>query len=144
MPQIRAVFCRIPHFTTPILRAATWSSWSHVAPIIDDEDDMVIDATFKHGVARRSLSQLLADASKFEIKTIECPDPKAAFDFARDQLGKPYDTWGALGVGLHRDWQADDAWFCSEFFEAMAAAGGNRRFVNNANRVTPQHSWMVR
>lgn len=144
MPQIFAVYCRNRHISSPILRTVTWSSWAHVAPIIGDEADTIIDATFTFGVSRRSLSQLLADSSKYEVKHVECPDPKAAYDFARAQLGKPYDTLGVLGIGLHRDWQRPSAWFCSELFEAMLAAGGNLRFVRHANRVTPQHSWMVR
>jgi len=142
---IRAIFCRRHHWAAPLIRLATWSLWAHVAPIVEDEAEaVVIDATFTYGVARRGLPAVLASLSDYCVKEVDCPDPSAAYDFAREQLGKPYDTRGVLGLALHRDWQADDAWFCSEFFEAMLAAGGNRRFVQQAHRVTPQHSWMVR
>jgi uncharacterized protein YycO len=142
--QISAVFCRDHSIGTPILRAAMWSPWSHVAPIIEDEPDCIIDATLFRGVQRRSKSGLLLHASKCEIRHFDCPSPQAAYDFARSQIGKRYDYAGVVGIGLRRDWQQDDAWFCSELFEAMLAAGGNPRFVRNAGRVTVQHSWMVR
>lgn len=144
MGKVRVLYLRTHHISTPVLRTVMWSPWSHCALIVEDEFDSVIDATFAHGVARRSLSSLLASSSKYEIKEIDCPDPKAAFDFLRSQIGTDYDTLGVLGIGLHRDWQKPDAWFCSELVEAALAAGGNLRFVNRANRVTPQHSWMVR
>lgn len=144
MAKVRILFCRSRHIATPILRAAMWSPWSHVALIMDDEEDAVIDATFMHGgVQRRSLAEVLAKSTAHEFREIECPDAAAAYAFARAQLGKPYDTWGVLGIGLHRDWQDDSAWFCSEFVEAALAAGGTCRFIHRANRVTPQHSWMV-
>lgn len=117
-----------------------WSQWSHVAVVFGED---VIDATFKHGVARRSLSALLATCSHYEFREEACPNMQAAYDFARSQIGKPYDILGVLGIGLHRSWQDDDHWFCSEFKEAIQAAGGNPRFGEFVGRVTPQHCWMV-
>jgi uncharacterized protein YycO len=144
MDHVRVLFCRNHHISTPLLRLAMWSPWSHVALITDDDHDGVVDATFIHGVARRSLSKLVSEASHYEIVNIRCPSPKAAYEWARSQIGKPYDTLGVLGIGLHRDWSDDDAWFCSEFVEAALAAGGNRRFRPHiVRRVTPMHSYMV-
>jgi hypothetical protein len=55
------------------------------------------------------------------------------------QLGKPYDRRGILGLALgQRDWHADDQWFCSE---AVAAGGEQAEFFppifEGANRVDP-------
>lgn len=146
MPTVKILYCRTKHWSTPVLRTVMWSPWSHVAIIMGDEDDTVIDATFKAGgVARRRLSEVIVDSSKHEIVPVACPDPQAAYDWARSQLGRPYDTLGVLGIGLHRNWQDEGAWFCSEFAEAGLAAGGNQRFANRyTGRVTPQHSWMLR
>lgn len=117
-----------------------WSQWSHVAVVFGE---YVIDATFKHGVARRKLDELLATCSYYQFRDEACPDLPAAYAFARSQIGKPYDLLGVLGIGLHRNWQEDDSWFCSELKEAIQAAGGNPRFGSFVGRVTPQHSWMV-
>jgi hypothetical protein len=120
------------------------SPWSHVAIIMGDElGRHVIDATFTHGVSRRSLDDLIASSSKYEVRQISVPRPDRAYAFARRQLGKPYDTLGALGIAFDRNWQDDDSWFCSEFAEAALADGGARRFEHYAWRVTPLHSWMV-
>jgi hypothetical protein len=144
-PTVRILYCRSRDIFSPLLRAAMWSPWSHEALVIGDEEDTVIDATFRNGgVRRRSLSAVLAHSSRHEFRDISCPYPVLAYNFARSQIGVPYDTWGVLGIGLHRDWQAEDAWFCSEFAEAAVAAGGNQRFVNYPRRVNPQHSWMVK
>lgn len=151
MSTVRLLYCRtlstsepLSFISTPILCFGAWSKWSHVALVMEDGQS-VIDATFVHGgVMQRPLADVIATSSEHASRDIECPDPAAAYAFARSQIGKPYDTWGVLGVGLHRDWQKDDAWWCSEFVEACIAAGGNCRFVNNPRRVTQQHSWMVK
>lgn len=145
MSTIKVLYCRNRHISTPILRTLMWSPWSHQALIMGDElGQHVIDATFMYGVARRSLTNILADATESSIREIEVPRPDRAYAFARRQLGKKYDTLGVLGIGLHRKWQDDDRWFCSELVEAALAAGGCSRFETRyVNRVTPQHSWMV-
>lgn len=141
---IRLLYCRTRHLSTPFLRLGAWSPWSHVALVLP-ESEAVIDATFMAGgVRQRSLSQLLDICSKYEFRDLTVPDPEAGYAFARSQLGKPYDWTGVIGLGLHRDWQTDDAWWCSEFVEAVLAAAGRPRFENYVQRVTQQHSWMVR
>lgn len=136
------VFCRAPTLTSRLIRLVTWSKWSHVALI---QGDWVIDATAKHGVAVRPLID-------FEIEN----DDVHAVDLPRDlgdalavqmitQVGKPYDWTAALGVGLHRDWQKDDAWFCSELV-AWAYDRVERPLFRpeTMHRVTPQHLFMLR
>jgi hypothetical protein len=95
-------------------------------------------------VRKRKLSDLLATCTKEEFRDMAVPDPDAGYAFAISQIGKPYDVWGVIGLGLHRDWQSDDAWWCSEFAEAVLAAAGRSRFEHYAHRVTQQHSYMVR
>lgn len=150
MPTIRLLFCRtlswkepVSLLSTPILRFVAWSPWSHEAVVMEDGAS-VVDATFSHGGVRlRPLADVLAVSSQYKFRDIEVPDPAAGYAFARSQIGKPYDWSGALGLGLHRDWQTEDAWWCSELSEAVLAAAGRCRFVNNPRRVTQQHSWMV-
>lgn len=140
---IKAIFLRHSRIDSLLIRAASWSSWSHVALIMED-GVTVIDAAFlRGGVTEHPLIDLTATASKYAIREFSCPDPAAAYAFARSQKGKPYDWTGVLGLGLHRDWQQDDAWWCSELVEECLAAGGNKRFIEQVRRVTQQHSWMV-
>jgi uncharacterized protein YycO len=139
---MKAIYCRRHNPGSLLLRFFTWSSWSHCG--IVTPDGTVIEAAAFHGVIERPLSEFMAGVSKSADRDIPLPDDAAAIRFARAQVGKPYDWSGAIGLALRRDtWQADDAWFCSELVEAAAAAGGRQRFINQASRVTPQHSWMV-
>lgn len=133
----------LSYVSTPIIRFASWSPWSHQAIVMEDGES-VIDATFTHGgVRQRLLADVLAASSHWALRTFDVPDPEAAYAFARAQLGKPYDKSGVLGLALHRDWQEDDAWWCSEIAEAFLAAGRLVRFLVDANRITPQDSWKV-
>lgn len=143
MSTVTLVFARSRRPDSYLLRAAMWSRWSHVGLVMPGGKE-IIDATFFHDVSKRPLSDLLTVSSNWKTRKVECPNPRGAYEFARSQIGKKYDTLGVIGIGLHRDWQSDENWFCSEFVEACLAAGGNKRFINGVHRVTPAHSWMVR
>lgn len=147
MTQVRAIFCRSRNRLSSLaLRTVMWSSWSHVATLVpgpDGRTDRVIDATFLHGVTQRPLADVIASSSAYSFREWAVPDAEAGYTFLRAQLGKPYDTLGVAGIGLHREWQRDDAWFCSELHERFLEACGLRRFAYQPNRVTPQLAWMV-
>lgn len=150
MSRVRVLYCRtlspkepLSYISTPIIRGFSWSPWSHEAIVMEDGES-VIDATFTHGgVRQRPLADVLAVSSQYAFREFEVPDAEAGYAFVRAQLGKPYDWTGVLGLALHRDWQEDDAWWCSEISEAWLAACGLVRFLADANRVTPQDSWKV-
>lgn len=138
---MQVVYCRRLNLGSLLLRTGMWSSWSHCA--ILTPDNTAIEAAAFEGVVERPYADFIADKSEFSLKTIEVPDDAAAIAWARTQIGKPYDWLGAIGIALHREWQQDDSWFCSELVEGAAVRGGRQRFVNQAQRVTPQSSWMV-
>lgn len=138
---MQVVYCRRLNLGSLLLRTGMWSSWSHCAIVTPDRT--VLEASAFHGVVERPFAEFIADKSASSRKTIEVPNDAAAIAWARRQVGKPYDWLGAVGLALHREWQQDDSWFCSEFVEAAAVQGGRQRFVNQARRVTPQSSWMV-
>ena len=101
------------HFKTAgaaIIRAVTWSDWSHVA-IIDGEE--VIEATWP-AVRVVPLADVIVKHSRFVVADIPCQDPAAVIAAARSQIGKPYDLTAIFGMLARRDWQEADAWFCSE------------------------------
>ena len=43
---------------------------------------------------------------------------KSSYDFARSQIGKPYDEQAILAFVAGRNWQDPEAWFCSELVAA--------------------------
>ena len=55
----------------------------------------------------------------------------------RSQIGKPYDKTGALGLGLHRDWQEDDAWWCSELIPWAAQQADDHGLCQLRNTELP-------
>lgn len=138
---MEAIFCRRHTAGSVLLRTFLWSSWSHCGIVLPD--DTVVEARAFEGVVRRPVSHLIAESSKSQRREIPVPDDAAAYQFAIDQVGKPYDWRGVIGLGLRREWDDPADWFCSELVEAAAAAGGRQRFVHQVQRVTPQHSWMV-
>lgn len=140
---MRLIFTRQHSIGSLLIRFFTWSRWSHVA--ILEDDSMVIDSTFLHGgVRRRPLAELLAQASRHQMLDLNVPNEAAALDFARAQIGRPYDWTAVLGILFRAPgWALPDRWFCSELAEAVVLAGGLKRFREDAARITPEHVWMV-
>lgn len=137
---MRVLFCTSDLPGAMLIRAVTWSDWSHVCIVNGDE---AIEATWPK-VRVTSLYDVLNTHTRHAIEDFPCHDEAAAIDWARSQVGKPYDLTGVLGVGLHRNWQDDAKWWCSEFVLAAAMQGGFRPFKPEAlRRVTPQHLWML-
>ena len=141
MTHATILFSRSRTLGSLLIRSATWSRWSHVC--LATPDGTAIEATAAHGVQEVDVYDVIDRSSMVALGRVWCPDVPAAIAWARRQVGKPYDYFGALGLGLHREWQQDDKWWCSELVEAALAKGGNLRFRHDLQRVTPQHSWMV-
>jgi hypothetical protein len=61
------------------------------------------------------------------------------YEFVNSQIGKPYDVEGILGFISGRDWQQDDAWFCSELNASGLEKSGYFPYkpVNGSNKITP-------
>ncbi len=115
-----------------LVRAWTWSWCSHVGFALGD--GWVLDATPEWGVARRHT----VDDDSTRYFSVGAPFDRVC-DRAASQIGRPYDWRGALGLGLHRDWQDQGAWFCSELVAwACAAAGHALLRADHLNRVTPR------
>jgi len=141
MTKLPLLFSRSHTLPALAIRLVTWGTWSHVA--IQTPRQTVLQATWSKGVEEVPFDAFVRKASHWFALLVELPDPAGAIAWGRSQIGKPYDIWGALGLGFHRDWQADDAWWCSEFVEMALAHGGRPRFRTGLSRVTPEHSWMV-
>lgn len=141
MGTISLLFSTSRHPMSAVIRACTWSSWSHVAIIDGDE---VIEAIAPNGVRRFPVAQCIDHAKRAAIVDLPCRNPSAVIAAADSQLGKPYDYTAIVGLGLRRDWQEDDAWFCSELVAWSFAQAGDSLFRPEVlRRVTPQHLWML-
>lgn len=141
MGGISLLFSTSDHPMSAAIRLGTWSDWSHVAIIDGDE---VIEAVALAGVRRFPVVQAIARAKRAVVVELPCLDPRAVIAAAASQIGKPYDYSAILGLGLRRDWQEDDAWFCSELVAwAFQQAGLPLFRAECLRRVTPQHLWML-
>lgn len=124
-----------------LIRSISWSSWSHMA-IIDG--DTVIQAKMLDGVVRTPLADAIAAAARYAIIEVPANDPDAVIAAAASQLGKPYDYLGVIGLGLHRDWQEESAWWCSELPAWAFAQAGEPIFrADSIRRIAPQHWWLL-
>ncbi len=123
------------------IRAFTWSRWSHVSLI---DGYCVIEALAPDGVVVNDTEVALLRAREFELVELPCRNPEAVRAAAASQVGKPYDYTALLGLGLHRNWQDEDAWFCSELVAWAFEQAGEPLFrADCLRRVTPQHLWML-
>ena len=110
---MRVLFCTSKLPGAVLIRAVTWSQWSHVA-----------------------LAHVIVD--------LPCDFREFVIEAARSQVGKPYDPTALFGLLMHRDWQEEDRWFCSELVAWAFAQGGSPLFRAEAlHRVTPQLLWML-
>lgn len=138
---IRLIFTRQRTVASALIRAFTWSAWSHVAIVVGDR---VIESALGEGVREVSLATLKRTASRFEFLDIPCAQADQVVAAAHTQLGKPYDLSAILGLLSRSDWQVDDAWFCSELIAwAFAQAGVPLFRDDHLHRITPEHLWML-
>jgi uncharacterized protein YycO len=118
------------------IRWGTWSRFSH-CDLVTESGQTVIGATPFGGVHEYPLDERLS--GKFALYNVDA-DLASVEAAAREQIGKPYDWLGCLGIAAHRDWQDEDRWFCSELI-AHAFAKAGTPLVNpdlRLNRVTPE------
>lgn len=137
---MKLAFCRSKTIGSWLIRKITWSHWSHVAIVDGDE---IIEATYPR-VRVSSLDHLHFNHD--EILIVEFPTDKDRdiIAFARSQLGKRYDLIGILGLWLHRDWQNEDQWWCSELPAWCALKAGVPFFrLEAVHTIQPQHWYMI-
>lgn len=79
--------------------------------------------------------------------TIECADEEKSkfYEFANDQIGKPYDETAILAFAANRDWRNPDSWFCSEMGAAALEASGIllHPLATTVNKITPEDLLLV-
>lgn len=134
---IRVIFTKSPTFWSRVIRLFTMSRYSHAAIVLPEND--VIDTDHPQGVTMRKLDDLLTESSAYEIIKVPVKNPKAAYDFLRSQIGKPYDYGGVFSFIVKRNWQDPDKWFCSELVtQALIQAKADGLEFTEARKVTPE------
>lgn len=124
-----------------LIRALTWSQWSHAALLVDDAN--VVEATWPN-VRVTPLADVIAKHTRHIIIDLPCGNPDEAIRAALSQVGRSYDLTALFGILIHRDWQEDDRWFCSELVAWAFDQAGSPLFRHeDVHRITPQHLWML-
>ncbi len=141
--KIQLIFSNSKLPLSPFIRFVTWSDWSHVGLLVDG--NLVIESTISQkGVKTATVQDFKLRAKNWAIYDLQVNHPQAVLNAALTQIGRPYDKTGILGVGLHRDWQEEDSWFCSELVLWALSKDYmpkyNPRFIR---RGTPQHCLMI-
>lgn len=93
----------------------------------DHRPGEVLDSTWRHGgVKWWPKEQWLTMHGRRLVHDydVALPDEGAAYTFACAQVGKPYDKAAIFGIGVLRDCQDDDAWYCFELQIVACLRGG--------------------
>lgn len=138
---IRFMFTNSKLPLSPIIRAVTWSKYSHMTIIIDDET--VLHSDF-YGVRLEKIKALQERSKSWMIAEYECERPQDLINACMTQLGKPYDYGALVGILIRKiELQDDSKWVGSEIPEFGAWASGQPFFnTEYAHRITPQH-WLM-
>lgn len=142
--MIVELFSRSSLIGSKIIRAMEWGEWSHNA-YLDPATNLVIEATWPEGVRAVPFDEWLREGHKIAHCAVVRPErPLIVWTHAASQIGRPYDKTGVLGLGIHRDWQKDDAWFCSELCEWADHQAGVGHYKPEAiRRVGVRDRWIL-
>lgn len=118
-----------------IIQTATLSPWAHCWANLSDGS--IIDATASHGVAQRERADYpWAWRYTQPLRRSSCEQRRTFCQLLLAQRGRPYDYDWLWGFPLHRRWQDDDAWVCSELIAAAAVSAKILQPLK-LHRITP-------
>lgn len=120
-----ALFVTSNSFGSKLIRKFDGATASHVGISFDGQT--VLDSTFRHrGVREWPIEVFETQHGRRVVDAIRIalPYPQRAEEWARSQIGKPYDVFALAGMALWGDWQEDDRWYCSEYMAGAIQEGG--------------------
>lgn len=126
---------------SPVIRFVTWSKYSHMVIVIND--NYVIHSDF-NGVHIEPIVDLMNRSKSWMIVEYECKNSQAIINEAIKLLNRPYDYGALIGIAIRRiELQDDSKYVCSEF-PAAACQNANDPFfcTDYLHRITPQH-WLM-
>lgn len=137
--MITLQFSTTSAFISRAIRFITWSEFSHVDVVLPDGG--LLGAHLDGVKIRRPETQKFTKTARFTVSMT--PEQEARFyEFLYKQVGKPYDKTAIFGILVHRDWQEDDSWFCSELVAAACEYAGVSLIREKRNRITPRDEVM--
>lgn len=143
MSHLNVVYCRSYTIGALLIRASSWwDQWSHCG--IVTPKGTVIEARAFAGVVESDLEEFVGRYSELEVVKIDCPDPAAAIEFARMQVGAGYDYGAIAEFVLRNPLNKHQRWHCAELVETALIAGGRDRFRRMPHRVSVAQSYMVK
>lgn len=138
--MIYLLFTRQRRFFSRWIQRFTWSRWSHLAIVYEDE---AISAMGFKGVVKVPLESYAKGYSETLLQRIDCENPEAIWAAANEQLGKGFDYLSLLGIFFRRDWQKESRWNCTELCAWACQKGGTPLVrAEHFNRLVPQHLLM--
>jgi len=142
MQSVKILFTRRRMIGSLLIRGVTWSAFSHVEIVIDDQ---VIGANMLGGVSITPLKERLEKSSYAAMVNIPCSDAQAVKQAALSMVGAGYDYLALFGILIHSErFDSKARFFCSEFVAWAFAKGGSPLIRPEiTGRVTPQHLWML-
>lgn len=143
MSHLNVVYCRSHTLGGLLIRAASWwEQWSHCG-IVTPKATIIEARAFK-GVVESDLDEFVQRYSELEVVKVACPDPAAAIEFARMQIGSGYDYGAIAEFVLRAGLNKRKRWHCVELVETALVAGGRDRFRREPHRVSVAQSYMVK
>lgn len=140
--SLRLIFTNSNKIGSFLIRWVTWSKYSHVALLINDNE--IAHADFS-GVHVEPIQDLQNRSKEWMIVEYEYDHAEEAIKACLEQLGKPYDYTGIIGILLRNvDLQDDSKWWCSEYIAGGCKKVGEPLFQEEyMSRITPQHLLML-
>jgi uncharacterized protein YycO len=138
---LRMMFTNSNKIGSFLIRWVTWSDYSHTALLIDDT--RIAHADFS-GVHVEDIQSLKDRSKKWMIVEYEYDKVDEVIQACLEQVGKPYDYSGIVGILLRNvDLQDDSKWWCSEYPAGGCKKAGKPMFQDEyMSRITPQH-WLM-
>lgn len=139
--KLRIIFTNSFLPLSPLIRFVTWSKFSHMAIVINDE--WVMHSDF-NGVHIEPLNNLKKRSKNWMIVEYECNNSQNIIDACLTLLGSEYDYGALVGIAFRRiELQDESKYVCSEFPEAGCFKAGQAFFnTEYSSRITPQH-WLM-
>jgi uncharacterized protein YycO len=135
--MITVFFADSDSIGSKLVRLMTRGEWAHCG-LYDPVTGTVIDSLAScGGVTEYAVEHLHAHFDR--VAFVPIPYPRVAYDFARSQIGKPYDFTALLWwLFPFRRWQDKDKWYCSELVAAaLSAAAGQELYFDTKHGVSP-------
>ncbi len=137
METIKVIFGRNNLPLSWLIRAVTWSRWSHCGIVVDD---MVFEARAFKGVVATPLQEFIDRYNTHEIADVPVKDSVTdAMERLYYCMGLPYDYLAAFGVLFRTGWNNTKAKDCSELVATVCAMFRTEK----VSRITPEDIYRI-